>query len=257
MGARGDLEVMVIHDKFIFVHMVKTGGSFLQHYFGKYVEGSRGTGPGAKRHKTARTVELEPQFKFGVHRNPFDWYVSWWAFQANQKKPGNSLPDLLVTADFPKSIQNLDKAEGIHKQTKSPLSLDFNVMQKFDIGVMTYKFLEMFCDFNWVLSSQRFDGFTPGLFMIHTTIPMEDLRDQLVQLFKLQIFPLSDRQKSVLYNLPVKNVSNREDFRAYYDKSTRAWVAHKERHLLNLFDYRFDFLSQPYCQKEYNRVGIA
>ncbi len=247
---------MIIHDKFIFVHMVKTGGSFLQEYLGKNVPGCKGTGPSFKRHKPARSVASEIQFKFGMHRNPFDWYVSWWAFQANQKKPGNSFPDLLVP-DFSLSIKNLDEAHGIHKQKFSPLFLDFDIMQKFDIGVMTYKFIEMFCDYNYIVSASQFNGFTAGNFMVHTTIPMEDMRDELVQLFKKQIFPLTDEQKYLLYSSPKKNVSNHNDYRLYYCKWARDWVKHKERYLLDLFGYRFDFLSQMSAQKEYSHVGVA
>jgi len=233
---------MVIHNKFILVHMVKTGGTFLQIYFGKNIPGCKATGSGYRRHKPAKAVNGRSQFKFGVMRNPYSWYISWWAFQAVQRRPGNSLPALLVK-DFSQSVRNLDAARGIIKQTKSPLFIDFDILQRFDIGVMTYKVIEMFCDSNRIFNDPRFDGFQSEHFLINTTISMEHLRDELVQLFEAKVFELSNEQKSMLYATPRINVSEHDGFTQYYNDEARKWVEHKERYLFKLFpDYKFEDL---------------
>jgi len=225
---------MVIHEKFIFVHMVKTGGTFLQEYFGKNIAGCRATGSGANRHKPVWAVKDLPQFKFGVMRNPYAWYVSWWAFQAVQRSPGNSLPSLLVS-DFSQSIRNLDQAHGIVKQTKSPLFIDFDIMRRFDIGVMTYKFIEMFCDADRIFAQDTFNGFNRSDFLIDATIFMEDLKNELVELFYDHIFELTELQTKALYDHPRVNAGQHSQYHEYYNDETLAWVKHKDRHLFNLY----------------------
>lgn len=231
---------MVSHEKFIFVHMVKTGGTFLQHYFGQAIPGCRASGSGHNRHKPVSSVMDAPQFKFGSIRNPYSWYVSWWAFQAVQRRPGNSMPSLLVKS-FPQSVKNIDAARGIIKQTKSPLFIDFDIAHRFDIGVMTYKFIETFCHPK-IFSRDSFDGFRDGDIIVDRFVSMENLRDDIVSLFRNNIFELSDNQCSLLYSTPDINVSQHGDFGQYYDKETMEWVRHKERHLLKMFP-------------EYNYVG--
>jgi hypothetical protein len=230
---------MVINDKFIFVHMVKTGGTFLQDYFGKNIAGCRSTGSGAGRHKPVKAIKDLPQFKFGVMRNPYAWYISWWAFQAIQRSPGNSLPTLLV-ADFSQSIRNLDQARGIIKQTKSHLFIDFDIMHRFDIGVMTYKFIEMFCDADRIFSQNVFDGFKREDLLIDATVTMEDLRNEVVEIFYDYIFTLSEDQVNNLYDHPRINVGKYEDFTEHYTPETVEWVKRKDRHLFNLYpEYTF------------------
>ena len=230
---------MVIHDKFISVHMVKTAGTFLQDYFGQNVPGTRGTGGGAKRHKPASAVKDIDTFKFGTCRNPFSWYVSWWAFVGIQRRPGNSFPTL-ATNNFKETIANLDKAVGIVKQTSSHLSIDFDILRRFDIGIMTYKFIETFCDHDKIFTLDKWYGFGKDQILVDQFISMENLADDLILLFSNYIFELSDEQKKNLYAMKKVNLSKHDHYKTYYDQSLIDWVRIKERYLFDMFDYNWE-----------------
>lgn len=216
--------------------MVKTAGSFLQDYFGHYVPGSRGTGLGARKHRPVRHVRDASCFKFGVCRNPYSWYVSWWAFVANQRRPGNSFPTI-TSPDFHKTLDLLNKATGIVKQTSSRMFIDFDFLRRHDIGIMTWKFIETFCDYDRIIAEDAFDGFTLDLILVDRFARMELLPQDLIDMFDTFIFKLSTAQKEGLLSMERKNVSKHDYFRKYYNQPQIDWVTHKERHLIDLFGY--------------------
>ena len=229
---------MVIHDKFISVHMVKTAGTFLQDYFGNNVPGTRGTGRGARRHHPASAVRDLNQFKFGTCRNPFSWYVSWWAFVGNQRRPGNSFPTL-ATKDFKETMNNLDNATGVVKQTSSHLFINFDILRRFDIGIMTWKFIETFCDHEKIFALDKWDGFGSGEILVDQFVSMENLAEDLIYLFSHRIFELSDKQKKNLRTMDKVNLSRHDHYTTYYDQSLIDWVKHRERYLFNMFGYNW------------------
>ena len=230
---------MVIHDEFISVHMVKTAGTFLQDYFGQNVPGTRGTGRGARRHHPVSAVRDLTQFKFGTCRNPFCWYVSWWAFVGNQRKPGNSFPTL-ATGGFRETMGNLDKAKGIVRQTSSHMFINFDILRKFDIGIMTWKFIETFCDREEIFALDKWDGFDRDQILVDQFISMENLAYDLIYLFSHYIFELSGKQKENLCTMDRVNLSRHDHYKAYYDQPLIDWVRHKERYLFDMFGYNWE-----------------
>ncbi|MCP3998403.1 MAG: hypothetical protein GY722_25560 [bacterium] len=82
---------MIIGDDFLILHMPKTGGVFirllLEKYYGDKVRLPTGIGfehPNAKweQHHSIDDVPFDRRYLpvFGLVRNPWDWYVSWFHF---------------------------------------------------------------------------------------------------------------------------------------------------------------------------------
>lgn len=248
---------MVIHEKFVQVHMVKTAGTFLQDYFGAAIPGTRGTGLSFKRHRTLESVKDLPNFdsifKFGVMRNPFAWYVSWWYFHLGHKSPGNSLPDICVgnirkrgvTKDeeldsFRSTLFNIGAAKTPMKERSAPLWVPFDVCHKFDIGIQTLKFMEKLCKWEELSKQEKFDGFKGEHFLANTTVSMERLRTDLPKLFEDFIFPMDQNQIDILDTMPKKNTKDHKPYAYYYEPETIEWVKHKERYLFEIYDYVFE-----------------
>ncbi len=84
-------------NKFIFVHIPKTGGTSIEHAlqgYGKVLQGPKNFGSVYYKHATAGAVQqqLGPAkydefFKFTFVRNPWDWIVSQYAFNRGFSPP--------------------------------------------------------------------------------------------------------------------------------------------------------------------------
>lgn len=106
---------MNIRDKFVFIHMPKTGGTFVSHHVKDYVVRPRrgflervwprrNYKVNIAHSKHARRVELLPSSLsmplVGCIRNPFDWYVSNYTFEWWKDYP-EEYPGVLEHKDYP------------------------------------------------------------------------------------------------------------------------------------------------------------
>jgi hypothetical protein len=98
---------MIVTDKFAFVHMHKTGGQSLSHILNDCMPKLQHIGYHYPYHM------LPPQHSdlpvVGMVRNPWDWYISWYAFNT-RPEVGNPLFFVIsdgFQADFRRTITNL------------------------------------------------------------------------------------------------------------------------------------------------------
>ena len=98
---------MIVTDKFAFVHMHKTGGQSLSHILNDCMPNLQHIGYHYPHHM------LPPQHSdlpvVGMVRNPWDWYISWYAFNT-RPEVGNPLFFVIsdgFQADFRRTITNL------------------------------------------------------------------------------------------------------------------------------------------------------
>ena len=69
---------MIVTDRFVFIHLHKTGGQSINDAIASCIPGSRMVGyhfPCADIPAEASDLPV-----VGIVRNPWDWYVSWYAF---------------------------------------------------------------------------------------------------------------------------------------------------------------------------------
>jgi len=98
---------MIATEHFVYIHLHKTGGTFVQECLLKAIPGARYIG----YHLPARRVPLAHKGKpiVGLVRNPWSYYVSWYTFQA-AKRNSNFLFHILSDGGsngFEKTIERL------------------------------------------------------------------------------------------------------------------------------------------------------
>ena len=76
---------MIVTDRFVFLHLHKSGGTFVNEALLRFVPGAQAIG----YHLPRRFVPAADQGKpvLGTVRNPWSYYVSWYAFQAARPEP--------------------------------------------------------------------------------------------------------------------------------------------------------------------------
>lgn len=237
---------MVIHDKFIFAHLVKTGGSFTERWLRSSIPSAGTTGQGHKKHRALGSLSFKERawkYKFGIVRNPFAWYVSWWTFNGVRRSPGNSFPGI-VTSDFKETLDNLFKATGTYQvgtlKKKIPMYVDFDLMRDLDIGILTLKFIQTFCKEVPYLAQLEAEEILKTYLLLDKVLRTEQLRSDLEHMFDKHIFPLTEEQRTALYSNPRQNVTVKEDYRTFYTAPLIARIAWKERYLIDMFNYDFE-----------------
>lgn len=232
---------MIIHNKFIFAHMGKNAGHFVNYWVREAI-------PGCKfmpnnHHPLADIDELENRFKWGIIRNPYDFYVSWWA---STRKRSGSVSELVggnKEEDFGEFLKyTLEKSgEILHSW------IDFNIMNRLDIGLNTFLFIRAHCDYKKVFEIKKIENLKKYL-LTNKIIRCEGLAKNIEKLFAENIFRLNEQQTETLYRLENKLKTNQKTrefnhfehghFKTYYKPGLIELVNYKDRYLFQLYpDY--------------------
>ncbi len=228
---------MIICDKFVFLHLHKSGGTFVGHMMMKCLPSARRVGyhlpydqlPPALRHLPV----------VGTVRNPWAYYVSWYHFQAAQPKP-NSLYLICSengTLDFAGTVRNLvmltedaDRVERLaatfpEQFVNHGLNLTRACIGRIvgsGVGFYTFLYQRLYAQAQ-----------TP------TILTTEGLRDQL---FKLDVGlrgPERMLMQEFLQSMPDLNVSQHGPYRDYYSPELQALVARMEAPVIENHGYSF------------------
>ncbi len=76
---------MITTDSFVFLHLHKSGGTFVNECLLRFVPGARQIGYHLPRHLIPTESAALPVF--GLVRSPWSYYVSWYSFQAARDNP--------------------------------------------------------------------------------------------------------------------------------------------------------------------------
>jgi len=202
-----------VHTDFGFIHMPKCAGTFIRKWLGDWIY----NGPNRPYRIT------DPPYRWGIIKNPFDWWVSWWSIA--QFSFDGSVTDRPV--GFSEYLLNQDECRPInwpHHQ---------RVWNEGDIkdGMMTKWFKFMFLD-------------DDGSDLADKIIRLEDgLVEQVVDIFNEFIFKLSPEQEAGLrkaepYNLtPSVRKDPNKAICDYYDERAVSEILHREQYLFDRFGY--------------------
>jgi len=257
---------MLISDRLIYLALHKTGCSHVL----KLLESTTGlNGVVIGKHNTINEVSAERlgdfknKIKAGNIRNPWDWYVSLWAFGCMKK---GGLYDHLVTNNFLKSIKNPKSlfaakknwkevyadAENIslfQKWLKMVLVTDRNDIPEFKknnphdfIGLLSFRYMQLYTtDFksaNSVITGYddlyTFDKKNNFLNMF---IRNEYLESDFIELMKKIEIP--ETSYSALLQAPKTNASQRKSYHQYYDTELVELVHAKEKLIIDKHGYIF------------------
>jgi hypothetical protein len=224
---------MIITPRFTFIHLHKSGGTFVNQVLLKYVPGARQIG----HHLPAS--QLPPSRAglpvLGVVRNPWDYYVSWFAFQSNHREytwqvfseggrldfegttrrmlhagEDDALIDRLVAqapAEFTNRKSNLTKAciERVRGRR---------------YGWYTFLFRRMY------------DGLDVQF------IRMENLREELLG-FLRQMGVVSEEIETFVRHAQPANSTPHASYRTCYSEPLACLVGEREREVVTRFGYTF------------------
>jgi hypothetical protein len=76
---------MIATDRFVFLHLHKSGGTFVNECLRRFVPGAREIGYHLPRQRIPTELSTLPVL--GLVRNPWSYYVSWHTFQAARPQP--------------------------------------------------------------------------------------------------------------------------------------------------------------------------
>lgn len=241
---------MIVTDRFVFVHMHKTGGQTINKIIGNCIADHRVVGyhyPIAELPDDSRDLPV-----VGIVRNPWDWYTSWYAFN---RRPGirNQLFHVVSaggTADFRTTVTNLvqlgsDTPESAaHRAQLSqllPEALDGNRGSGLIRSCMQ-ELADANCGYlSWLFSRMLGD---PGGERQEIG-RFENLQDDFLSIMSRLDVAETDAMRTEFDNQTRANVSRHSHYSHYYDDELRDLVAARDRSLVDAYGYEFECHKPP------------
>jgi hypothetical protein len=161
-------------------------------------------------------------FKWGMIRNPFDFYVSWWSMWGKER----TFKDWLKWA-------RTERDDLYHKY------IDYKQMKKFDIGAATWWYIRLFCDYEKLFELESLDGINlKEESLMDEVLPYENFAVGINLMFRKDLIPLTTEQITLLEKNERPASSTHEPWETYYDNESRKLILHKDRLIFNSYpDY--------------------
>jgi len=200
---------MLLCDHFVFVHLLKTGGTFVKQTLLRHAP-SDWHCRDLDGHPALSDIPLQYRGKpcFGFIRNPWDWYVSAYSYF-------NKVADDPLFNDI-SSSGTLGFADTIWR------SFEAEPFKSSNTGPMSYFFTQIFgedcsCEF----------------------LRFESLRDDLLRhLQRLGLEVPNSLKRAIQQSVPL-NSSPRGDYRTYYDAPLASAISRLDADLISRFGYSF------------------
>jgi hypothetical protein len=235
---------MLITDKFVFLHLPRTGGTFVYEVVRKFFPSAREIGYHFPRELLPREYSHLPVL--GTVRNPWEFYVSWYHHHhsSNRYSPSKNVLFCCVSEDrkldFVQTIRNAldlgvsdDKLdfliqalpENFDYQKRHIPNLTKDLMRKIrgtGLGLYTFRFNQLF-------------GQADDVFFCR----VETLRSDLMAFFE-RIGAASDALRSHVLGLDKKHTSEHRHYSTYYTLELAELVGIRDRQLVERFGFTFE-----------------
>jgi hypothetical protein len=222
---------VLITKHFVFIHLPKAGGSFLRRLCDQYLPEDWIVEHEVGKHAGDRKIPEECQDlpRFGLIRNPWEWYVSLHHYNLGVGRPPEHRERIddrnWLTAsndgthDFKTTMVNILNGK-IYNQNLAER------MRERDVDMLT-----LFHD----------DRFGQSLHEGRITLgKAENLRADFLAFLDAHEVPVPDTfRTAVLQRRPV-NVSPHEPYQTYYDEELRDLLDRKARYLIDRYGYCFE-----------------
>jgi hypothetical protein len=231
---------MIATEHFVFLHLHKSGGSFVNDCIMRFVPGAQQIGYHLPRNLVPAPFAHLPVL--GFVRNPWSYYVSWYTFQARRPQPnplfrilsdGGKLPfeatiqnmlELGTSATNPR-LNALVTALPAMYGTRG-LNLPGHALEKIRMsGRGFYSFLYRY----------MYDG--PGVMRIGR---MEALREELPSMLSGVGAAPSAQMREYIQQAPPRNMSEHNDYQSYYGNELRDLVAERDAEIIQRHGYEFE-----------------
>jgi hypothetical protein len=230
---------MIATGRFVFLHLHKSGGSFVNECLLRFVAGSRRVGYHLPRHLIPPECSALPVF--GFVRNPWSYYVSWFCFQAAHRQPnvlfrllsengrrdfGGTIRGLLELGCSPgyldRLLEALPRAYG-HRGINLP-SFALAPIRGCGLGFYAYLYRYMFGNGDGMLTIGR----------------MESLRHDLPRMLEAVGQPLSSELRTYIAEAAPLNAGRHARYTDFYDDELRNLVAERDAPVIARHGYRFE-----------------
>jgi hypothetical protein len=229
---------MIVTDHFIYLHLHKTGGSFVNEFLQRFLPDARQVGYHLPRRLAPPSTAHLPAL--GFVRNPWSYYVSWHTFQVRRPQP-NALFLILSEdgrLDFEHTVANLlelgtssgprlDRIVAALPQryTNAGLNLPGFALEPIrGSGRGFYSYLY------WYL----YDG--PGVMHVRR---LDKLREELPGMLMAAGQPVSGAMREYLREAPAANTSAHAAYTEYYGASLRDLVAERDADIISRHGFQF------------------
>ncbi len=223
---------MIIAPDFVYIHLQKCGGSFVREYLTKHIPGAKYSGT---VHDSVRDIPRQYRGKhiLGTIRNPWDWYLSWYASTQRSKsglfwllhKNGKQT----TFTEFMATIFSLKNK--IH-------NIDFGLVSSFGIGIYTYRYIQSYCHnpsrvLKQLQSQSLIDNTVSKIHFCRT----ENLRLDLMNFLITTPTGITESQKKELTTMDKVNTSKSQQHKNEYSEQLIQLVKVKDRYIVNRFGY--------------------
>jgi hypothetical protein len=230
---------MIVTPRFVFLHLHKSGGTFVNAFLMRYVAEARQVGYHLPRHMIPAESASLPVL--GFVRNPWSYYVSWHAFQTSRPRP-NALYRVLSDEGrlgFAGTIRNmlmLGSDDELLRRVVAALPSaygnqglnlpGFALAPIRRTGVGFYSFLYGY------MHGTEAEPIVVGR--------MEHLRDDLLAMLESVGLPMSEEMLGYIRQAPPLNVSEHGAVRDHYDPALAQLVGERDAAVTRRHGYRFD-----------------
>lgn len=230
---------MIVTSRFVFLHLHKSGGSFVNEALRRHFPEAKEIGYHLPRRLIPANLAALPVL--GLVRNPWSYYVSWYSFQRERPTP-NALFRVLSNdgqLDFSATIHNMLDL-GIDGRLlpvlEAALPADYGSRGLNLPGHALAPIRGTGLGFYSFLYRYLYGGGTGALHLTR----MEDLPRGLLDLFTVIGHPVSEALRSYLLVAPPRNPSRHAPYASYYDEALRERVARQDATVIRAHGYSFD-----------------
>jgi hypothetical protein len=233
-------EAMIVTDKFVFVHLPRSGGTFVSEVIRKFFPSAHEIGYHLPRALLPREFSHLPVL--GTVRNPWAFYPSWYHHHHSDNRylplfcslSENRELDFVQTTrnalNLGVSDEKLDLviqglSENFDYQKRHVSNLTRDVMRKIrgsGLGLYTFRFNQLFGQADHVYFCR-----------------LESLRSDLIAFFET-IGAANDALRSYVLDLDKKNISEHLHYSIYYPQDLAELVLVRDRPLIERFGYVFE-----------------
>jgi hypothetical protein len=229
---------MIATPRFVFLHLHKSGGTFVNECLLRFVPGARQVGYHLPRSRIPAESAGLPCI--GLVRNPWAYYVSWYSFQAGLPRQNplfqvlsdrgrlgfaGTVRNMLTLADDPARLEAAAAALPADYTNRGLNLPGFALRAVAGTGVGFYTFL-----YRYMFGTE--DS------RLHVG-RSESLRDELAALLARVGEAPSPALREYLANAEPTNVSQHGPVESHYDGALRDLVAERDAHVIARFSYRF------------------